>query len=529
VIAARADRPIRVTLSRKVSLAACVVVAALIGFFLLELNREQRALLFDVARSQARVAADLLRASLEDPRLGDDPAALQALADRLRAASRDGSASAGRQAHPEAGLDFLVLDAAGVVIAARTSELVGSRFRDDPGGAIARTLADGQAREVVSDGPTRALWVVTPLKIESRKARVLLVRVLPDDAARRAQTLAREVAAEALVIAIPALLLLIWAMRRFLLRPVQLLKAGAAAWKRGMLSHRVLFPGRDELGELRDAFNEMAATLEAQHEDLARKQAELEQSLRHARETQARLVQSEKLASLGTLAAGVAHELNQPLMLIRGYAQRLLGGDHGLDAMAREAIGAIEEETGRMTKIIRHLKDFSRRSNVESQAVDLNATLQRGLALVSERLDGRHVTLSLHLDPNLPRIWGDPIQLTQVFVNIIVNALDALDEVGGGEVTITSAPRGADTVLVSVADTGPGIEPAILPRIFDPFFTTKPVGTGTGLGLSIALGLVQAHGGQITVDSHPGRGCRFTVSLPVGGATCDATRADPGR
>jgi signal transduction histidine kinase len=330
------------------------------------------------------------------------------------------------------------------------------------------------------------------------------------------------------LIAIPALLLILWMTRRYLLQPIRLLKEGAAAWKIGDLSHRVSFRGRDELGELRDAFNEMAATLGAQHADLAQKQLDLEESFRRNREAQAQLSQSERLASLGTLAAGVAHELNQPLMLIRGYAQRLLSRKNEVGQKAREEIEIIEEETGRMMRIIRHLKDFSRRSTGEHQEVDINAIVRSSLALCSEQLRLHNIEITVDLDDPPPRVWGDPIQLTQVFVNLITNAREAIEEVGGGALVVQTCSTQAHSVEVSFADTGHGIEPEVLPRIFDPFFTTKAAGSGTGLGLSIALGLAQAHAGQITVDSQSGRGARFTVQLPATGGKKDGAGPDPG-
>ena len=174
-------------------------------------------------------------------------------------------------------------------------------------------------------------------------------------------------------------------------------------------------------------------------------------------------------------------------------------------------------------------RSFSRKSTGEHREVDINATLRAALALFSEQLRSHKIAVSLDLDRTLPHIWGDPIQLTQVFVNLITNGRDALDEAGGGQITIHSRLGRAGHVEVSFADTGPGIDATTLPRIFDPFFTTKPVGSGTGLGLSIAIGLVQAHGGQLTASSEPGRGARFTVSLPAGEGKYDDAGTDPGR
>ncbi len=510
-----------VTLSAKVSLAAIAVVSSLIGFFLVEGIREQKILLADGARSEAESRAKMLRASLEDPRLWDTAKGPQEFVDRLSPARADGLISRIQSArHPER-LDILILDANHMVIAGNAPKEVGKKYTRDPSGEIGLTLADGRMREFREAGATPASWVAVPLEVGTMRKGVLLFRSPYDVAAGRAHALVVEVSKEVMLIAIPVLLLILWLTRRYLLRPIHLLKQGASAWKSGDLPHRISFSGKDELGELRDAFNDMATAIQAQHAALERKQAELEASLRRNREAQAQLIQSEKLASVGTLAAGVAHELNQPLMLIRGYAQRLLSRDNDAGPSAREELRTIEEETARMMKIIRHLKDFSRKSDGEYQEVDINASIHSSCALLAEELRLHKIEVGLALDKTVPRIWGDPFQLTQIFVNLITNARDAMDEVGGGVLMVQSCRREDNSVEVSFTDTGPGIDPEVLPRIFDPFFTTKPVGSGTGLGLSIVLGLVQAHGGQLNVSSEPGQGARFAISLPAGGEKRD--------
>ena len=512
-----------VTLSTKVSLAAIVVVSSVIGFFLVEGIREQKILLADAARGEADSKARLLRASLEDPRLWENPHALQAFLDRFPAPRADGLTSRIQSAPNPERLDILILDVDGMVIAGNIADVVGKRYTRDRGDEIGLTMADGRMREFEEAGTTATSWVAVPLDAGSVRKGILLFRSPHAAAASRAHNLVVQVSREAILVAIPALMLILWLTKRYILTPIRLLKQGASAWKRGDLSHRISFLGEDELGQLRDAFNDMATAVEAQHAALERKQAELEESLRRNREAQAQLIQSEKLASVGTLAAGVAHELNQPLMLIRGYAQRLLSRDNDAGPKAQEEIRVIEEETARMVKIIRHLKDFSRKSTGEYQEVDVNGSIQSSSALLAEELRLHKIEVGLRLDQTLPPIWGDPIQLTQIFVNLITNARDAMDEVGGGILTVHSCRRQDNSVEVSFTDTGPGIAPEILPRIFDPFFTTKPVGSGTGLGLSIALGLVQAHGGQLDVSSPPGQGARFTISLPAGGKKRDGT------
>jgi signal transduction histidine kinase len=259
------------------------------------------------------------------------------------------------------------------------------------------------------------------------------------------------------------------------------------------------------------------------YEEVAGYARELEQRVeertRALKEAQAKLIQSAKLAAVGTLAAGVAHELNQPLMVIRGYAQELLAGGRRSFEEMREDLGRIEAQTSRMAAIIGQLMEFSRRSEGRRGLTDLNEVVFQALALLGQQVRARNIVLTQDLQPGLPPVWADPLQLEQVLVNLITNARDAMEVWGRGVLQVRTRAAGDGRVAVSVTDSGPGIPPHLLKRIFDPFFTTKEVGKGTGLGLSICHGIVEEHGGEILVESPvaEGRGARFTVLLPAAG------------
>lgn len=231
-------------------------------------------------------------------------------------------------------------------------------------------------------------------------------------------------------------------------------------------------------------------------------------------ESQTQLLQAEKIASLGRLAAGVAHEINNPLAGILIYAE-LMKRDLEENAGARENLGIIIDQTVRCQQIVTRLLEFSRQSLGQRTLFDLNEIINRCVELIGHQPLFHNIEVSRELDPELPQIIGDPGQLQQVFTNLLLNAADAMN--GQGHLTITSRPAsGGEGVVLTFADTGPGVLPDIKDKIFEPFFTTKPPGKGTGLGLSIVYGVLQRHGGTIEVDSPPGGGGTiFTVKLPL--------------
>jgi PAS domain S-box-containing protein len=237
-------------------------------------------------------------------------------------------------------------------------------------------------------------------------------------------------------------------------------------------------------------------------------------------ELERRLVQADKLSSIGLLAAGVAHEVNTPLAVISTYAQMLAKQISG-DEQKAPLLEKIARQTFRASEIVNSLLNFSRTSPTEFVAVDLNKVIRETLTLVEHQLLQASVEVKLLFDEKLPRVKGNGGKLQQVFLNLILNARDAM-EAGGQLAVRTSASDGL--VRVTVADTGAGITPENLARIFDPFFTTKGARKGTGLGLSVSYGIVREHGGDIEVESTQGAGTRFHLSFPQ---TASAWRVEP--
>ncbi len=239
------------------------------------------------------------------------------------------------------------------------------------------------------------------------------------------------------------------------------------------------------------------------------------------------LLQAEKLSAVGQLVSGVAHELNNPLTTIKGYAQLLQA--EGLHPAAVEDLKRIEDAADRCRRIVRDLLTFARHYEPERSDTDLNELLRRTVALRSYEMRLSDITVHWDLDPSLPLIQGDPHRLQQVILNLVFNAEQALASAGeGGRMWISSqvSPDGKH-IRFEIGDNGPGIRPEHMDRIFDPFFTTKEVGMGTGLGLSISYGIVQEHGGRIWVQSRHGAGATFFVELPIEGPPVAAPNSDP--
>jgi signal transduction histidine kinase len=230
------------------------------------------------------------------------------------------------------------------------------------------------------------------------------------------------------------------------------------------------------------------------------------------RDTHEQLLQKEKLASLGQLAAGVAHEINNPLGSVLLYADILCRDTPADDNQRREDLQMIIKEATRCKTIVTDLLNFSRQNRVLAQKTDLAALLQLIIAEARQKPSYARISLSAEIDPALPEIEADPLQLHQAFLNLMNNAVDAMP--AGGSL-ILRARKGSHPgfVTIQVQDTGTGITKENIGKLFTPFFTTKPIGAGTGLGLAITYGIVKMHQGQIAVQSVVGEGTTFTITL----------------
>jgi len=243
-----------------------------------------------------------------------------------------------------------------------------------------------------------------------------------------------------------------------------------------------------------------------------RKVLALVRDVSEQRRTDAQLQQAEKLAAMGQLVSGVAHEINNPAAIISGFAETLLLDD--MDEEQRDMVRMIRDEAQRIGRITSNLLAFARSGGKERGLVDLNDIVQRTFALRSYYLTTLNILVKLDLDPDSPRTWANGSEMQQLLLNLLINAEQALLTVPPPRSIVLRTRTVDQNVLLQCVDTGPGVAPELRSKIFDPFFTTKPEGVGTGLGLSICYGIARDHGGSIWVDSTPGAGATFTVSLP---------------
>jgi len=313
------------------------------------------------------------------------------------------------------------------------------------------------------------------------------------------------------------LIMLVFATTR-IIEPLQQMVAATQEIADGDLDHKVEIRSRDEIGELAASFNQMTEKLKAANEELIEWGTTLEKKVKERTkelmEMQNHLIQSEKLASIGKLAAGIAHEINNPLGGVLIYSHLLLE-DSKKDTAQYENLKKIVKETARCKDIVKGLLEFSRPKEPQMAPTDINDIVNRALAIFERQALFQNIRI-LKEFASLPQIVADGSQLQQVFANIIVNAAEAMD--GNGILTIrTNLDLKDGSLTVEFADTGHGIKEEDIPRLFEPFFTTKEVGKGTGLGLAISYGILQKHRGSIQVRSELGKGSTFTVTLPVGG------------
>jgi len=323
--------------------------------------------------------------------------------------------------------------------------------------------------------------------------------------------------------------LFVW---RFVHVPVKTLINGTSELAKGNLTHRIPIRSKTEIGRLGESFNQMTNELALAQQQLTDWTHTLEQRVEEKtqilKQAQSKLIQNEKMASLGTLSAAVAHEINNPLSGVLTYTRllRKLLADtpppERLDDM-RNYLDIIATEVARCGKIVSNLLDFSRQSNLRIAPADLNEIIERALFLIGHKLKLQNIQLHPDLYPDLPHITCDADQIQQVLLALLLNAIEAMPD--GGQITVTTRQID-DTIRLSITDTGLGIPQSQIAHIFEPFFTTKSELNGVGLGLAVVYGIINRHTGHIDVESEEGRGTTFEITLPIHATLTDTPQLE---
>ena len=470
-------------------------------YFVLRVQQQTRALVEDEqgrAAGMARtiqIAVDNALAVRDRPPtelegLLDDLTLGQRKIDRIRILDRDGrilAASKGRRAAPRPDAD-----------------------------AVARVIETGSGDVLEPSGRDRDRWVyVLPVKsaapVSGGRSTVMRVALeiafVAPDGGIMARQATREVLLRVGGLTVVLALLIAVVLQREVLRPLADLTRSIRALGEGRRGPPLPVKRHDELGELAEAFNRMTERL---GEARQRLMAEGE----HALDLEQQLRRSETLAVAGQLASGIAHEVGTPLNIISGRAELVLASlPH--DHPGREDLERIIHQIDRVSNIVRSLLDAVRLGKLEIQRVAVEILISRLLPLLEHVVRKRGISMATSIPEDCPDVAGDAGRLQQVFINLLMNAVEATPP--DGQITITAWPcpnEGRAGVSVEVTDTGSGIPSGALGQIFEPFYTTKPVGQGTGLGLAISRDIIRDHGGTIAARSHPGQGSTFTVWLP---------------
>ena len=346
------------------------------------------------------------------------------------------------------------------------------------------------------------------------------------DNAHGSQLMLTYTAAASFIIAVLSFIF-IW---KIVHNPLKRLKTGTEHLRAGDLGHQIDVVSSDEIGELTTSFNSMSYELLcARHEitSWARTLEErVEEKTRELRRAHEQMLQAERMVAIGKMAAVMAHEINNPLAgiltyakLIRRWFERGIEGEEKKKEVV-ESLDLIAGESRRCGELVKNLLTFSRTSPLSLEKANLNSVIERCVKLIEHKAELTSIQLQLDLAPELPVVYCDAGQIEQVLLALSMNAIDAMPH--GGNLWLKSAPLDESTIQLTVRDDGMGIPADLLPQLFEPFMTTKEVGKGVGLGLAISKGIVDRHGGKIDVESQPGRGTTFRITLPLDARVSEA-------
>jgi signal transduction histidine kinase len=423
--------------------------------------------------------------------------------------------------------NLIITDSDGKVIASNKQQWVDRNFKP----LLLEQSMKSNTREIELEKGNglwipeyRKLTISSPLWIQKKMVGGVLIELPLSDMMRRLIEYQRMFLTLIILDSIVLIVFGSFLLSRVLVKPVKELVSLTKKISEGNLNQTIEVHSNNEIGQLISSFNRMIEQLREKQEKIEKHLESLELANKKLKETQEELIRSEKLASIGRFAAGVAHEVGNPLGSILGYTSLL--ASEGIDKeTGKDYLKRIEKEIERINRIVRELLNYARPTKFEIKEVEVNQIIENTLSLLSYQKSFKNIETRLEFQPHLPPIQGDESQLSQVFMNIILNAVDAMPQ--GGTLRIkteecivgngfsTKFSEGDRLVRIKFSDTGIGIKQEDLKKIFDPFFTTKDPDKGTGLGLSVSLRIVESLGGEIKVESEPGKGSTFEVYFPV--------------
>ncbi len=520
-------------------LGAMVVILALLGYLTIRLHRQH---LEQMTLLSAERVSDIITRSTTEYMLRNDREALhhsvKAMADepgivKIRVFDKEGRIT---YTTDPAELNH--------VVDKRAEACYACHAQSQP---LARLNRPDRFRIYRNGGGTRVLGIITPIENQpacsnaachAHPAEQQILGVLDTDLSlAKADVQLAESSRRMILYTACALLLIACLSWFFVWRvvgvPVTALKRGTERLAAGDLGYQINVQSTDEIGDLACSFNGMSRQLQSEHnQNLAwtrTLEERVEQKTRELKRAHEHALHTEKMASIGKMAAVLAHEINNPLSGILTYAkllhkwidreelerQKATGGEAGVRRYQEicDSLDLIASESRRCGDLVRNLLTFSRTTPMNLQATNLNQVIHQSLRLVQHQLDLANIQVELKLDPDLPQVVCDSAQIEQVFLALIMNAMDAMPQ-GGNLWLNTSFSHDPRQVRIVVRDDGAGIPPEILPRLFEPFLTTKETGRGVGLGLAISHSILERHSGNIEVQSEAGRGTTFTVTLP---------------
>jgi signal transduction histidine kinase len=491
---------IRGSLRAKFILVIVSLQIALMGVVIVVVERNQREAIIEQARLRALSLGESLATLSEGYLLGYNFAKLEQVAERLTAHDPD--------------VIYTVAHLHDGIVAAYSGrdDLQGTILDDPISQRAFQATAPLTQEIIISESKEPGYDVAIPVIVPGSPKKWGTIRL--GFSLQHAYRLIHQTRRDLLWLSLGAIvcgtsLAILLAMR--ISRPIGRLVAAVQELAKGSYNRPVRLDTRDEIGYLAHAFEQMRVSLLRHLESEAEERRRLEESNRKLREAQQQLIQSERMAAIGKVSARVAHEVNNPLAIIK-TAVRIVRNQSPPASPTTSSLQMIEEEISRIARIIQELLEFSRPTTPVQELVQVNVIIRDLEPLLEQDCREKHITLKTILDPELPFVLISSDQLKQVVLNMVRNAEDAMPQ--GGELVIRTAQRGG-CVELGIADTGCGIPAEHLEHIFDPFFTTKRRGRGVGLGLSVSYGIVTAASGHIEVESEVGKGSTLRVNLPA--------------